>query len=177
MHRQPDRQLLEKAQQLLERDADVRAYGLNVEMSNNMLQITGIVDTLADKQKVDQILTGHGITAYRNDVTISTDGAINDRAVMFEVSEELEADPRVNLKHVGVKSVRGNVYLMGTVEDPEEERAAVEAASRARGVKNVVSQLKVKPPGLDTADLEQIFHSQVNNDQEKGGVFIRGGEI
>ncbi|WP_018086565.1 BON domain-containing protein [Desulfurispora thermophila] len=176
MHKQKDKQLLERVQQLLDSDADIRAYGLNAEMSNDLLQITGIVDTLADKKKVDGLLARYGISTYRNDVTISTDGAINDRAVMFEVSEELSADPRVDLKHVGVKSIKGNVYLVGTVHDPDEERAAIEAASRARGVKNVISQLKVKPAGLDADDLEQIFHSQVNNDEEKGGVEISGGQ-
>jgi len=42
---------------------------------------------------------------------------------------------------------------------------AVTAAARARGVRNVISQLDMEAAGELT--LEDIFHSQVNNEKEE----------
>ncbi|MCL4441951.1 MAG: BON domain-containing protein [Firmicutes bacterium] len=142
-----------------------------------MAQVTGIVDTLSEKEQVDQIIYGiDGMKGIDNGVSISTDGSIIDEDVVEEVTEELNADAGVNLRHVGAKSVRGNVFLVGTVNGPEEEKAAIRAASRARGVKSVVSRLKINQDQYDTDDLVEIFHHQVNNDMETGeDAIIRQG--
>jgi len=85
------------------------------------------------------------------------------------VLEELNANPDVKLRHVGAKSVDGTVFLMGTVETPEEEQEAIKTAGKARGVTNVISQLKIRRGGYDDESLEAIFHHQVNNDNEDEG--------
>ncbi|MCL5057493.1 MAG: BON domain-containing protein [Actinobacteria bacterium] len=157
------------AQSLLDSDAGTRNYELKVRVNGGVAQVTGIVDTLSEKEQVDQILSGvGGLRGIENSVAISTDGSIIDEDVVGEVIEELKADPAVDLHGVGAKSVRGNVYLVGTVDGPEEEKAAIRAASRARGVKSVVSRLKISRNDYDTGDLRQIFHHQVNNDREVG---------
>lgn len=38
------------------------------------------------------------------------DGPITDRGVQFEVAEILQADPKVDPKHIGAKSVLGKVF-------------------------------------------------------------------
>jgi hyperosmotically inducible protein len=53
---------------------------------------------------------------------------------------------------------------LGNTEDPAEIEAAKQAAAKARGVREVVSQVKLKGP--DDMSLEEIFHSQVRNDEE-----------
>lgn len=155
------------AQGALESDARTMNYDLKVRVTGGVAQVTGIVDTLSEKEQVDQILSGiDGLKGVDNGVSISTDGSIIDEDVVEEVTEELNADAGVNLRHVGAKSVKGNVFLMGTVNGPEEEKAAIRAASRARGVKSVVSQLKINEDQFDTDNLVEIFHHQVNNDRE-----------
>lgn len=153
-------------------DSDVRTanYDLKVTVTDGVARVTGIVDTLSERDQVDQILSGiGGLKGFENAVSISTDGSIIDEDVVEEVTEELNADPAVNLRHVGAKSVKGNVFLVGTVYSPEEESAAVRAASRARGVRSVVSQLKINNNEYDINSLEAIFHHQVNNDREGRG--------
>lgn len=158
-----------RAQSMLDSDIRTGNYKLKVRVNGGVAQVTGIVDTLSEKEQVDQILSGvGGLRGIENGVTISTDGSIIDEDVIEEVTEELNADPDVDLRSVGAKSVRGNVFLVGTVDSPEEEKAAIRAASRARGVKSVVSQLKINRDEYDTGDLRQIFHHQVNNDREVG---------
>lgn len=162
------------AQSLLDKDARTKNYDLKVRVSGGVAQVTGIVDTLSEREQVDQLLSGiEGLRGVENGVSISTDGSIIDEDVLEEVTEELNADPGVDLRNVGARSVKGNVFLVGTVSSPEEESAAIRAASRARGVKSVVSQLKINTGEYDTDDLRQIFHHQVNNDREVAKVVDR----
>jgi hyperosmotically inducible protein len=157
------------AQSRLDNDIRTGNYKLRVRVKGGLAQVTGIVDTLAEKEQVDQVLSGiDGLKGVENGITMSTDGSIIDEDVVEEVTEELNADPGVDLRNVGARSVKGNVYLVGTVAGPEEEQAAIRAASRARGVKSVVSQIKIGGGRYDTDDLRQIFHHQVNNDRELG---------
>lgn len=98
-----------------------------------------------------------------NGIAISTDGEITDMGVEFEAGEEILADTKVTPKHIGVKSSNGIVTLVGNVTDPREIEAARDAASKARGVTEVISQVKIQKPEMD---LHEIFHSQVNNDND-----------
>lgn len=168
MQESNDKALRERVQQALDTRPESREYGLKADVINGKAIITGIVDSLSEKESIGSIVAGiNGVRRVENNMTISTDGSINDEDVTFEVMEELKADPGVNLKHVGARSVRGTVFLKGRVDSKEEIDTAVKAAARARGVRNVVSQLS-----METArelSLEEIFHSQVNNDKEDRG--------
>lgn len=167
-HMNRDEELRRKVQNALDSDIRTRNYQLKADVINGEAQITGIVDTLSEKEQVNQIASSvGGIKRVENGVSISTDGSIADEDVLEELTEELNADPEVDLKNVGAKSVKGNVFLVGTVSSVEEEKAAIRAASRARGVKSVVSQLKINTDNYDYDDLGQIFHHQVNNDRER----------
>lgn len=162
-----DQELRRAVKDALDSDIRTRNYDLKVTVAGGVARVTGIVDTLSEKEQVDQILSGiRGLKEFDNGVSISTDGSIIDEDVEEEVTEELNADPAVNLRNVGARSVRGNVFLMGAVDSPEEEKAAIRAASRARGVRSVVSRLKINKNGYDINSLEAIFHHQVNNDKE-----------
>lgn len=164
-----DNNLQRKVQEMLDNDKDLKGYGLKANVIDGEVQVSGIVDTLAEQNRLKESLVKMpGVKRVEPRLAVSTDGAINDKSVTEEVMEELNANPRVGLRHVGAKSVDGTVFLMGRVDTPEEEQEAVRTAEKARGVKNVVSQLKVDPGGgYDDESLEAIFHHQVNNDREE----------
>ncbi|MQL52525.1 BON domain-containing protein [Desulfofundulus thermobenzoicus] len=170
MPEERDKKLTEKVQAALDSDVRTRAYGLTADVVDGRARITGVVDTLAEKEQVREIVSAiDGIRAVENGVAVSTDGAVTDDDVSFEVGEELAA-AGINRRHVGVKSVKGVVFLQGRVDDVREIEKAKAAAARARGVKEVVSQLKLRAPGgYDDEDLTAIFHHQVNNDREDEG--------
>lgn len=163
-----DKALQHKVQQMLDQDKDLRGYALKANVIDGEVQVSGVVDALAEQNRVRETLTRMpGVKRVELGLAVSTDGAINDDAVNMEVMEELQANPNVNLRHVGAKSVDGTVFLMGRVDSPEEEQEAIASASKARGVAKVVSQLKNKPgDGYNEESLEEIFHHQVNNDEE-----------
>ena len=164
----PDQELQQAVRGFLGDDINLRRYNLKADINKGEVLVSGIVDTLSEKEYLNRKLsTINGVRRINNGVSISTDGAIDDEDVAFEVAEEFNADPAVNLRHVGAKSINGTVFLQGRVDSETEKSAAVRAASKARGVTNVVSQLKVKNDHDLT--LKEIFHSQVRNDKEDPG--------
>jgi hyperosmotically inducible protein len=162
-----DNELRQRVRALLEEDKDLRGYALNADVVEGEIQLQGIVDTLKEKERAEELVRQiPGNIGVANAVSISTDGAITDKDVTMEVYEELENTPDVNLRHIGARVVGGSgtVVLKGTTDDPAEIEAAREAASKARGVTRVLSQVKL---GEEELSLEDIFHSQVNNDKEE----------
>lgn len=161
-----DKLLRERVRQVLREDKDLRGYGLNVDVVNGEVQLQGIVDTLKEKERAERLVRQvPGVKGVANAVAISTDGAVRDEDVTMEAYEELDLDPRVDLRRIGTECVdgHGTVVLKGRTEDPAEVEAAREAAAKARGVTRIVNQVKV---GEEEMSLEDIFHSQVNNDRE-----------
>ncbi|SMB91119.1 hyperosmotically inducible protein [Thermanaeromonas toyohensis ToBE] len=154
----------EELQRAFKADKDLKGYGLKVEVVEGKARLQGIVDTLIEKERATNLAQDiPGVEKVDNAISISTDGPITDSEVEFEVAEELAQAPGVELQHIGGKSHRGTVLLKGEALKPHEIEAARRAAAKARGVKRVISQVKVKKP-LKT--LEEIFHSQVRNDKE-----------
>lgn len=151
---------------LLGQDKDLQGYGINADVAAGEVQLQGIVDTLQEKERAERLVRQvPGVKNVANALSISTDGALCDREVTLEAQEELAADPRVDLRHIGAQSVDGNgtVVFKGRTDDSGELEAARQAAAKARGVTGVVSQVK---RGTGEPGLEEIFHSQVNNDRE-----------
>jgi len=165
MAKTKNEELKNKVEKALAQDKELsKNYDINVDVIDEEVHLSGIVDTLADKKRAERLARSVPEVQYLdNDLTVSTDGPITDKGVEFEVAEELQADTRVNTTHIGAKSSRGKVFLIGHSDDPEEIKAAQEAASRARGVKEVISQVKPVKQDPET----YLFHSQVRNDDEE----------
>lgn len=162
---QKDEELKEILQAKLDHDRNLKSYALKGDVIEGAAQLQGIVDSLAEKEYAGEMAKSiPGINKVDNGISISTDGEITDRGVEFEAGEEIYADPRVNPQHIGVKSSRGVITLVGNVTDTREIEDARQAAKKARGVTKVVSQVKVKKPEFG---LEEIFHSQVNNERDE----------
>lgn len=162
-----DDRLREQVQNALKSDPNVSAYSLGADVVEREAQIHGIVDTLSEKQRVEELARGvPGIRKVDSAIAVSTDGPITDRGVEFEVSEELRAHPDVSTRNIGAKSSRGVITLVGTTGDPSEIEAAKEAASRARGVTKVISQVKIRNETAKEMSPEEIFHNQVRSDRE-----------
>lgn len=146
--------LIRDAIRLLEDDPGLRAYDINVGVKDGLIHLMGVVDTLSEKRRAEE-LAGRvpGSRGVENGLTISTDGAVTDDDIAFEVAEELEADLRVNEREVSAQVKDGTVILRGKVDAAAVEAAAIDAATKARGVKEVVSQLEVGDDTIDDATL------------------------
>ncbi|RPF42460.1 hyperosmotically inducible protein [Thermodesulfitimonas autotrophica] len=151
---------------LLARDKNLRGYGIRVNVDRNTVYLTGVVDTLSEKEYLAALVSAlPGVDRVVPDIAISTDGAINDGAVLAEVAEELQV-AGVDPKHIGARVKDGVVTLIGRTDDPAELAAAREAAAKARGVKGVTAAVRLQRGNRET--LAAIFHRQVKNDREEG---------
>jgi len=157
--------LQDRIQALLNSDKDLRGYGLNAEVTDGHVLLTGIVDALAEKERLtDLVKSIPGVKSVENSVTISTDGQVSDADVDTEVAQELGADPRLNTAKVYPKTTKGTVTLQGHAKDREQAELAGQAASKARGVKQIINRIRTTKPR--PLSLAAIFHSQVKNDRE-----------
>lgn len=137
-------ELNEKLAEILEQDEYLGSYALKARCDEaGVVQLQGIVDVWDEKQQATVLLSEiPGVKRVENQITVCTDGAINDREVALEVSEELLANPEVP-KTVGCQVHGGEVQLVGTVSSLSEAHEAVESAGKARGVCGVKSQLRL----------------------------------
>jgi hyperosmotically inducible protein len=158
------RDIIGSIQQILDTDKNLAGHKLTVHRANNQVEVTGIVDTLAEKNYMQRILQKSGVGKFVDSVSISTDGQVLDSHVILEVREELDAVPELRDSHIDLHIHKGTVFLEGTVSGRRDQQAAVVATQKARGVTRVVSNLDYVETDLS---LEELFHSQVNNDREE----------
>ena len=121
-----------KLQEALRQDLNLRGYGLEGNVIDGTARVQGVVDTLAEKLYIRELVsTIPGILGYEDGVSISTDGAITDSQVEMEISEELGLDPVLG-GNVWVEVCDGIAYLMGKVSSKDAEVLAMRLASTAR---------------------------------------------
>lgn len=138
---QDEAELAARVQEALAR-AGLGCYALKVRCQGRTVRLQGIVDVLAEKLAAGDI-AGRvpGAAAIENDITVCTDGPIDDGDVAAEVAEELAIDP--DGLPVGAAIRGGRVRLRGKVATAAAAADAVIAASMARGVREVTSEIKL----------------------------------
>lgn len=88
---------------------------------------------------------------------------MNDKQLQQSVTEELAWDPSITAGHIGVTAREGVVTLNGHVPSYWEKRSAEAAASRVKGVKAVVEEIKVQLLGDNLWTDEKIAERSVQN--------------
>lgn len=80
----------------------------------------------------------------------------SDSLVRDDVVEELEFDPGLDARHIGVTVSKGVVSLTGHVTSLTQKQAALHAAERVRGVKAVACEIMVRLPGSKQHNDDEI---------------------
>lgn len=120
-------------------------YDINVLVRDGHVNLQGIVDVLIETRKAAEFAREFpGVRSVEDNLTISTDGAIDDEDVYMEVTQELGGDPRVNEEEVHFIVNKGVVTLLGEVGSRDERAAAAEAAAKARGVKGINNNISIR---------------------------------
>lgn len=158
-----DSEIVERIRNLLEDELQELSYDIKVRCVDGHVTISGIVDTLSEKAKIEELVRRiDGIKKLENSLTISTDGTFTDKEAEFEVINKLKNNPDLN--SVGVKVEGGTAILMGTVDTAKVKRQAMETAKEAFGVKDVVSNMKVKDEGkIDDITLTNKIVEELRN--------------
>jgi osmotically-inducible protein OsmY len=88
---------------------------------------------------------------------------MNDKQLQQAVTDELAWEPSVMSEHIGVTAREGIVTLSGHVPSYWEKCAAQAAATRVKGVKAVVEEVKVKLFGDNIWEDDKIAERAVHN--------------
>ncbi|MCL6430223.1 MAG: BON domain-containing protein [Anaerolineae bacterium] len=98
------------------------------------------------------------------------------------VTEQLAADPRIELENAEVTVVDGQVILRGTASSYRAKWAAAEAARRVEGVSSVDNRLEVRlqAPGDDeriAASIRRALMGDTELDSSNINVVVHGGQV
>jgi osmotically-inducible protein OsmY len=133
---------------------------IKVQCRDGYVTLLGFVDALSEKTAAEELSKRiEGVKRIENCITVSTDGTISDREVEAEVVNKLR-------DHEGLIGITpmvngGEVVLQGKVHTLQDKHFAIHQASKALGVKNVISHMEI-----DTKD--QVDDATINNRIQDG---------
>jgi hyperosmotically inducible protein len=144
-----DDEIAAEVKRALENAPGIKPYGLKADAVEGVVRLQGIVDVLVEKKQAEDIVRSvPGVLDVDNAITVSTDGNVDDKGVISEVLEELRSS-KIPMDRIGAYVEDGVAVIKGTAKSQEEERLAIETVSKARGVKDVVSQLRIDAASID----------------------------
>jgi osmotically-inducible protein OsmY len=152
-----DAELKQTVEEFLKKDKNLSGYDINVRVVKGKTTLQGVVDTLSEKNHARKVVESiEGVGEIENYLTVSTDGAVDDRHVYMEVRQELEGDPLLTDTRIKVLVNKGEVSLTGKAESLDMKQAAGEDAAKAMGVKRVINNIAV-PELTETDDTGLII--------------------
>lgn len=159
MNHNKDELIVDYVKDQLEEKMQASAMDINVACQNGVVQLTGMVDLLAEKIFAEGIARNiDGVVEIKNNLTIAMDSNITDKHIQKEVDMKLRNNSHQDvLLDVGSKVDDGIVHLLGHVDTLDEKKLAMKYASEARGVKEVISDIKLRTE--DALDDSQIVSS------------------
>lgn len=122
-----------------------RDIHINIRTSRSDVELAGIVDALSEKKEAEDIAsTVPGVKRVINHISVSTDGTLTDNEIEEEVNKKLR-NSLYNNRFRGVtgKVSGGTAVLVGQVETQADRKKALEEASKALGVKDVVNNMEI----------------------------------
>lgn len=123
---------------------------VNIETRNGEVTLFGFVDVLAEKWAAGKIVQQvPGVVSVDNSLTVAMDRQLEDNRIAEIIQEELNSHQMTDVK---ATVQQGGAYLEGTVETLAAAELAQELAAKVRGVKDVVSYLKIRQDDFYTDD-------------------------
>ncbi|HEY3375143.1 MAG TPA: BON domain-containing protein [Candidatus Aquicultor sp.] len=117
---------------------------IKVEVNERHVRLSGVVDTLEEREAAEEISRSFGPVQLDSDIAIEANQVIEDPDVLAAARQALAENP--DLAHdVGVERVvNGVAYLRGQSESVAEISKAADIVAHAAGVKDVVSEVRIK---------------------------------
>lgn len=137
-----DEILEKKIKDILIGELQGTASEIKVQSKDGYVTLLGFTDTLSEKKTIEELLRNiDGIKSIENCITISTDGTFSDKEAEAEVLNKLRK--HAELSSISPKVHKGEVVLAGRVETLKDKNKAINEASRAFGVKDVISHIEI----------------------------------
>jgi osmotically-inducible protein OsmY len=148
---------------LLDKEMLNSALDKRVICRDGFVTLTGFADTLAEKSAAEELARRiEGVKSVENCLTISTDGTFSDKDTEAEVLNKLRNEDRFT--PISAKVHGGEAVLEGKAATFKDKRDAIQAASKAFGVKDVISHIDIETAG-------KVDDATIKNRMEDG--FVR----
>jgi hyperosmotically inducible periplasmic protein len=134
-------------------DGRVKGRQIDVETTNGVVMLRGIVDSDTAKQAAEEIAKGRdGVKSVKNDLEVvapSEREAVEekDEAITERVQAEIGKDWDLKQSNIGIQTNAGVVSLTGEVPDIATSAKASWTAWQVPGVKSVKNDLTMKQKG------------------------------
>jgi hyperosmotically inducible protein len=146
-----DKSLDSRVKDALSDNPEYKFEGVNVTAFKGNVQLSGFVDTWAQKLDAAHIANQvEGVKDVENDLTVksssdSTTGEyIDDKSLTVRVNSALGNNPDYKFDEVSVTTLKGTVQLSGFVNTSDQKTKAGDIAKQVEGVQDVVNNIAVK---------------------------------
>jgi hyperosmotically inducible protein len=141
-----DQAIARQVEQAIGFNPRVNVFDVRVEVRDGVALLQGIVQNLDAKMAAGEAAAATpGVRRVDNALTVEDPRGLASTEIDGAVEEALEEAGGVNSQDVGAHVTDSIAHLVGHVDSVDDEQAAIHAASRAEGVKDVVSELDISP--------------------------------
>ncbi|MTI47805.1 BON domain-containing protein [Sporosalibacterium faouarense] len=165
-HLTQDELIVDHVKDQLEEEMQGSAMDINVACRDGSIQLSGMVDVLAEKKFAEEVTRGvDGVRRVENGLTVCMDGQINDRHMEKEIRDNLfTSESKNSVGRVGVKVNDGVASLVGHTRTLKDAHLAMAIASKVRGVKDVVNNINITTVGeYDDVTINNTIHQRIGN--------------
>jgi len=142
----PDAEVLHDVVERLERDSRSKGARLGVAVDDDVVVLTGEVQSLAVKRHVEDLVRRlPGVVAVASEVVAvrPEEHRRDDHDLARSVARVLRAESKVPCENLEVTVSRGVVMLAGRVDWPYQRTQAVRAAAELPGVERVEDRIRL----------------------------------
>ena len=178
-----DRQIAHDVTQTLKWNTTVDSAGVEVEVDNGAVSLSGTVDSLYEKYQAERLSYVAGVNNVKTadlQVRWSDDEAdqsalkqLSDVDIKDAVHTALVVNPRVSSFEPTIEVENGVVTLGGTVDNLKAKGAAAQAAWETLGVTEVRNQITVDPERtIADEDIERNVEDALLRDPYVSGIAV-----
>ena len=145
-----DAAITAKVKTALAADPTAKAYQINVDTNQGVVQLNGFVDSADGKQAAARVARSvDGVTRVDNNLEVkegerTLGAAVDDAKIATQVKTALAADSNTKAYQIKVDVNQGVVALGGFVDTEESKNNASRVARSVEGVKSVENNLVLR---------------------------------
>lgn len=178
----PDQTIQDHVQQELRWDSRLDAADIGVAVHGGVVTLSGTVKSFTESKAAQEAaLQVAGVRDLANDIHVQMPGSMTrtDADIAQAVRAALEGDMTVPSDRIRSTASEGVVTLLGTVDDWRQVAAAERAVCNLAGVQDVVSELEVNAPLVDStvvqAEIEEALERRAERAARRITVTVLDG--
>lgn len=142
LHRRDDADIASAALRALEWDSSVPSNTVQVKVEGAWLTLTGEVDHLFEKRHAEEDMTRlYGIEGLSNQIAVKP--SVNTESIKNDIEEHFKRHATLDASEIKIETKEGLVTLRGKAPSWAAKEEALQAATLAPGVTEVIDDLTV----------------------------------